>query len=86
MAIKNFDDSVKLTLYSCPSLYPWILITAGLERGKTNALLNFAYKKPNIDTFFWPKIHLNQSISNSSTEKKKAGIKHLKNSKTFIDY
>ena len=76
--MKNYDQSVEINhnpnwLY-IPDYPHRIVITGGSGSGKTNALLNFIYKKRQPDSdkiyLYISKIHSNQSINCLLTKKK----------------
>ena len=90
--MENYDESVEINHNSNWSYIPYhayrILIINGSGPRKTNVLLNLInHQQPDIDRiYFCVKYWFEWKYQSLINERKKVGIKKLKNPKTFIDY
>ena len=64
-----------------------ILITEGSGSGKTNSLLNLRSYQPDIDkTYLYAKDSYEAKYQLLINQQKSTGLKHLNDSKTFVEY
>ena len=82
----NFDDVTKEKISQIYDDPYGMLITGGSGSGKTNLLFNLIIHQPDIDKIYIARDPYKAKYQLLINKRECAGLKHLSNSKAFLEY